>query len=124
MDLCLICGRNPVALSGKTSTGRLRFKKRCEACIKRSRAIRLNVHRDLILRHKKSFCEECGFVAVNSCQLDVDHLDGNRENSDSKNLRTLCANCHRLKTVLNGDHKFYRGRLQIAPAPGLFDALD
>ena len=121
MDLCFICGRNPVAVSGRTSSGKLRFKRRCEACIKRSRAIRLNGFRLAILKHKKAYCEECGFVAQHACQLDVDHVDGNRENAASENLRTLCANCHRLKTHRNGDHKFYKDRLQISVAPGLFD---
>jgi hypothetical protein len=47
---------------------------------------------------KKTYCEECNFIAVHSCQLDVDHADGDRFNNDPKNLITLCANCHRLKT--------------------------
>jgi 5-methylcytosine-specific restriction endonuclease McrA len=46
----------------------------------------------------------CGFVPVHSCQLDVDHIDGNRNNNDLANLQTLCANCHRLKTKLNKDY--------------------
>lgn len=121
MDLCLICGRNPVAVSGRTPTGKLRFKKRCEECIRRSRAIRLNGHRDFVLKHKKPHCEECGFVAEHPCQLDVDHIDGDRENARPENFRTLCANCHRLKTHRNGDHRFYRDRLQIEVEPTLFD---
>ena len=48
--------------------------------------------------HKKTYCEMCGFIAVNSCQLDVDHIDGNKMNGELSNLQTLCANCHRLKT--------------------------
>lgn len=53
--------------------------------------------------HKKDKCELCGFVAINQVQLDVDHIDGNKDNNDPKNLQTLCANCHRLKTYLNKD---------------------
>lgn len=48
-------------------------------------------------------CEHCGFKAKHRCQLDVDHIDGNRNNNDSTNLQVLCANCHRLKTQLNSD---------------------
>lgn len=55
-------------------------------------------------KFKKSTCEECGFVPVHKCQLDVDHVDGNKKNNSSDNLRTLCANCHRLKTHLNEDY--------------------
>jgi len=53
--------------------------------------------------HKKGLCELCGFVPVNKCQLDVDHIDGNKSNNSAENLQTLCANCHRLKTFLNSD---------------------
>lgn len=55
-------------------------------------------------RHKKDYCENCGFLPIHSCQLDVDHVDGNRKNNDPSNLRTLCANCHRLKTFMNKDY--------------------
>lgn len=51
-------------------------------------------------KYKKQYCEKCNFVAQHSCQLDVDHIDGNHDNNDPCNLQTLCANCHRLKTAL------------------------
>lgn len=54
-------------------------------------------------KYKKDTCECCGFVAVHTCQLDVDHIDGVHSNNDKTNLQTLCANCHRLKTWLNRD---------------------
>jgi len=38
-------------------------------------------------------------------QLDVDHIDGNKKNNDISNLMTLCANCHRYKTLVNDDYK-------------------
>jgi 5-methylcytosine-specific restriction endonuclease McrA len=51
-------------------------------------------------KHRKDCCEFCGFVPVNMCQLDVDHIDGNPKNHNKENLQTLCANCHRLKTFV------------------------
>lgn len=100
--LCSICHVRPVA-DGQGST---RYRKRCTECIRAARAIRLNKNRDWVLKHKKDRCEECGFKAEHPCQLDVDHIDGNRFNPDPSNFRTLCANCHRLKTLINGDHLF------------------
>lgn len=50
---------------------------------------------------KKDLCERCGFIPEDSCQLDVDHKDGNHDNNSEDNLQTLCANCHRLKTKQN-----------------------
>lgn len=49
-------------------------------------------------------CERCGFIPEHRSQLDVDHIDGNSKNHERSNLQTLCANCHRLKTIENGDH--------------------
>ena len=54
-------------------------------------------------RTKKPHCENCGFVALHPCQLDVDHIDGNKRNHTEENMQTLCANCHRLKTHANQD---------------------
>lgn len=62
------------------------------------RRLSRKIKRNPYIKHKKKFCEFCGFKAIHSCQLDVDHIDGNHDNNDLKNLQTLCANCHRLKT--------------------------
>lgn len=57
---------------------------------------------------KGTQCSRCGFVPEHWCQLDVDHIDGNRNNNDPQNLQTLCANCHRMKTWLErGNAKRY-----------------
>ena len=53
--------------------------------------------------YKKDYCEDCGFIAEHRCQLDVDHIDGDRANNSPDNYKTLCANCHRLKTHKNKD---------------------
>lgn len=54
-------------------------------------------------KYKDSYCIRCGFIPEDSCQLDVDHIDGNHSNNEPDNLQTLCANCHRLKSKHNGD---------------------
>lgn len=65
-------------------------------------------------------CELCGFAAVWTGQLDVDHIDGDRDNNSPANLQTLCANCHRLKTHQERDSERagdVRGIPSIALAP-------
>lgn len=41
----------------------------------------------------------CGFKAVNEQQMDVFHVDGNRNNTSIYNLKTICSNCQRLKST-------------------------
>lgn len=49
-------------------------------------------------------CSFCGFIPIHRCQMDWDHIDGNRDNNDPLNLQVLCSNCHRLKTWQNNDN--------------------
>ena len=49
-------------------------------------------------KHKGTACSCCGFIPISEVQLDVDHKNGNHQDSRTENLWTLCANCHRLKT--------------------------
>jgi hypothetical protein len=85
------CGKK-VRPRGRATSGQQIFDTKCWSC------------RCEYRKHKKTYCELCGFVAVVQAQLDVDHIDGNRDNNDISNLQTLCANCHRLKTHNNEDH--------------------
>lgn len=65
------------------------------------------VSRTEYIKHKKTTCQKCGFIPQHPVQLDVDHMDGNVSNNDPSNLMTLCANCHRLKTLSRAEG-FYR----------------
>lgn len=75
----------------------MRYSLYCSCCS--ARGINKYPHR----QHKKSQCEQCRFIPIHPCQLDVDHIDGNKNNNNINNYITLCANCHRLKTFLNKD---------------------
>jgi 5-methylcytosine-specific restriction endonuclease McrA len=89
------CGKQ-VRARGRNSIGLQIFDTKCWSC------------RCEYRKYKKDSCGHCGFVALHPVQLDVDHIDGDRTNNNEDNLQTLCANCHRLKTQLSGDH--LRGR--------------
>ena len=67
---------------------------------------RTRTHGRYFTLHKKNKCETCSFVALDPCQLDVDHIDGDHSNNDPSNLKTLCANCHRLKTKLSKNNRW------------------
>jgi 5-methylcytosine-specific restriction endonuclease McrA len=93
-----VCGK-PVRSKGRTTGGTQLWDRLCATC-------RENGYR----KHKTDQCAFCGFVAIHSVQLDVDHIDGDHKNNDVSNLQTLCANCHRLKTHMNRDHDWYAKR--------------
>lgn len=82
------CG-NLQAYEGYNKHGEKIYRVLCSRCHKQGK------------RTKKPQCENCGFIALHPCQLDVDHIDGNKRNHVEENLQTLCANCHRLKTHAN-----------------------
>ena len=89
--LCSPCRRRKSNYKD-TPSGKRQFERLRELCLKGREERR--PYRQFV----KDYCEECGFIAVHKCQLDVDHIYGNHENNEESNLQTLCANCHRLKT--------------------------
>lgn len=103
---CSVCGPVKITSQGIRSN-KSGDKKRwgCSTRINESRGERRKV-RDhwtynknrQYLCYRLTYCENCGFVALDLCQLDVDHIDGDHHNNNPDNLQTLCANCHRLKT--------------------------
>ncbi len=96
---CSVCGPCQTYVKSKTQRlckGSEYYRARMTA---RSRAT--DLRRRPWVAHKKDFCESptCQWQGVfESCQLDVDHIDGDKTNNDPSNYQTLCSNCHRLKT--------------------------
>lgn len=96
--VCDVCGPTSITLrDGRVD--KLNSKYRCSFLAAKNKRHSLRPH----TRYRKESCETCGFIPQHGSQLDVDHIDGNSKNNDPSNLQTLCANCHRLKTILNAD---------------------
>lgn len=57
---------------------------------------------------KKKECEECGWKKVSEdgrIPLELDHINGDRNDNRLENLRVLCPNCHSLKPTHRGRNK-------------------
>lgn len=111
--ICVICNKKP---GRPRSDGRGRgFHSKCWRCTpsqvkyrnkhkkdpksKTRINYRQHLKRSPHRKYLKTNCELCGFIPVHRGQMDVDHKNGNHLDNDPKNLQTLCANCHRLKTI-------------------------
>ncbi len=98
---CTNCGDRPCKTNGLSKDGFRKYSKYCPTCHRKIYNLKnTNGRRYGYTLHKKDTCEDCGFIPTHPCQLDVDHIDGDKTNDDISNLKTLCANCHRLKTYL------------------------
>ena len=88
---CKQCKSALAKANGVTKHGFKKWHKYCSNCAKAAYNPKYGY-----LLNKKSYCEGCGFIAVDKCQLDIMYLDGNKKNKDKSNIKTLCANCNRL----------------------------
>lgn len=70
------------------------FRSLCAACIRKGKKAKPQVPNWSLNGYKKKpHCEKCGFKAKYKEQLFVYHADGNLNNAQPSNLRTICANC-------------------------------
>jgi hypothetical protein len=101
--LCKRCGVKP-----RSSKGLNQYRPLCWKCRQPSLTANRHYRKNAIAKSKIEKedwkCKLCGFIPKHSAQMDLDHKDGNRHNNESTNHQLICANCHRLKTILNGDH--------------------
>jgi len=119
--ICQIKGcSNPskVKESCKTRNGafiRHRFYRLCYTCL----GIIPREKQLLPELFKNTKCVNCGLDAKTlgpegMCAMATDHIDGNSNNNNTKNLQQLCSNCHQIKTQTEKDWlKNLRGNYQI-----------
>ncbi len=101
--ICIICNKNKQSSKG-LKEGRKIYRNCCTPCKnKKYNKKTLSSKKRFQNMYRKDYCENCKFIPLHLCQLDLDHIDGNNKNNSPDNLQTLCANCHRLKTYLNKD---------------------
>lgn len=100
--LCKQCNDKPRAYA-YTRNDKTYWRRLCDSCIRRKNNLKTNMSARWIKAgyKKKKKCELCGFKSQNPIQMNVYHVDGNRNNNNFLNLKTICANCQRLKSTEN-----------------------
>jgi hypothetical protein len=88
--LCM-CGRNPVAIN-YYKQGKPFYRSQCGSCSRGVVAPRWATAGYSV----KSLCDKCGFRSAHKEVFSVFHVDGNLNNCQHGNLKTVCANCARV----------------------------
>ena len=60
---------------------------------------------------KKATCDLCGIKSLFTSQITVFHIDGDLENINQSNLRSICLNC--VEVVKKKDVNWKRGDLKV-----------
>lgn len=91
--LCNACNKNYSA-ANYWRNGIRHYRSRCENCIRKNRGIKVAEPRWKLSGYKKKLvCDLCSFRAKYTNQITVHHIDGNLNNSELINLRSICLNC-------------------------------
>ena len=91
--ICKVCNKNPRA-PAYYRNGKRYFRSRCSACISRNKKIKIPEPRWKGAGYKKkTTCDLCGFRSMYSSQIVVYHIDGDLNNCDLVNLRSICLCC-------------------------------
>jgi adenine-specific DNA methylase len=86
--LCQECGAKSAQVN-YIKNGRTYYRSKCHGCSHGRKK-----PTDSVLGYrKKSQCERCGFKPRVQEQLRLHHADHNQQNTNFKNLRTVCCNC-------------------------------
>lgn len=109
--LCQICNKNPAAINGNHN-GKLYYRSRCNACIRRGKKLKPSMPRWQTAGYKKkATCDRCGFKARHHTQLVVYHVNGNLNDCETRNLKTVCLNC--IQEITRLDLPWRRGDLEL-----------
>ena len=88
------------------------YRKRCETCIKKNKKIKPPAPRWQSNGYKKkATCDLCGFRSILQSQITVFHIDGNLDNIQLSNLRSICLNC--VEVVKKKEVTWKRGDLEV-----------
>ena len=90
---CTACNQRPAAIN-YTRDSVIHYRSRCSICISKKRKSKPPIPRwETAGYKKKTTCDRCGFRSKYSAQMLVYHVDGNLNNSNLRNLKTICLNC-------------------------------
>ena len=96
--LCQVCNKNLAAINGYHND-KIYYRRVCGSCGRKGRKIKPVEPRWRASGYKKkNTCDRCAFKARHSSQLMVYHVNGDLNDCELRNLKTVCLNCAALIT--------------------------
>ena len=109
--ICNTCNKNPRAVN-YIRGGIKHYRSLCDDCSrKKTKKKAFTPNWEKSGYKKKSTCDNCGFRSIYPTQTIVFHIDGNLNNTQFSNLRTICLNC--IEIIKRKQITWKRGDLQV-----------
>jgi len=109
--ICNNCNKNYKAIN-YIRNGVTHYRSSCDECGRKKK--KLKPRKSLWIKSgykKKTHCDLCGFHGVLPSQILVFHIDGDLENINPSNLRSICLNC--VEVVKKNHINWRKGDLQV-----------
>jgi len=109
--ICKTCNKNPCAVN-YVKNEVTHYRSICDECgrKKNKKKPRTPTWQKAGYK-KKATCDLCGFKSLFPSQTSVFYIDGNLENPEMTNLRTICLNC--IEVVKRKEVTWRRGDLEL-----------
>ena len=110
-SICKTCNKNPCAVNYKRD-GVTHYRSICDECGRKKKKLKPREPRWKNQGYnKKTTCDLCGFRSLFPSQITVFHIDGNLDNGNLINLRSICLNC--IEVVKRKNVTWKRGDLEV-----------
>lgn len=87
------------------------YRGKCDHCSRKGKKVKPQEPKWQLKGYKKKpTCDLCGFKSKYNSQTLVYHIDGNLNNVEPRNLRTICRNC--VEVVRRQDRPWRQGSLE------------
>ena len=109
--ICSTCEKNFCAINYKR--GEItHYRRMCDECGRKKNKLKPRTPKWKNKGYKKkTACDLCGFKSLFPTQITVFHIDGNLDNADLANLRSICLNC--VEVVKKKEVTWRRGDLKV-----------
>ncbi len=91
--LCTTCKQKPGGIN-YIRNGKTYYRTKCDSCIRKAKKIKAPIPKWSMVGYKKKLvCDKCGFRARWIKQMVIYYVDGNMNNTNLNNLKSVCLNC-------------------------------